>query len=93
MAVDQRSTLSRGSRSASMPAAADSTTYGSIREAPASPSHFSLPVSAHTAASSAGHGIDIAVAARACDTSRRAPGFATADARITTAPSAVARIR
>jgi hypothetical protein len=57
MAVDQRSALSRGSRSASMPAAAGSTTYGSIRETPAIPSHFSLPVSAHAAASSAGHGV------------------------------------
>ena len=83
MAVDQRSTSSRGSRSARMPAAADSTTYGSIREAPARPSQVSLPVSAHTAASSAGHGIDIAVAASACETSSRVPGCAMVDGRIT----------
>ena len=53
----------------------------------------SLPVSAHTAASSAGHGIDIAVAARACETSRRVPGCPTVEARITATPSAAVRIR
>ena len=74
MPVDQRSTRVRDTRSANTPAAADSTTYGSIRAAPAAPSQASLPVTVHTWASSAGQGIETAMAHIAWEISTRTPG-------------------
>ena len=59
-----------------MPASQESRTYGAIRAAPAAPSQSSLCVLAQMAVSSAGHGIAIATAARACEATTR-PGDAT----------------
>ena len=64
-----------------MPANADNTTYGAIRAAPVTPSHPSLPVADQTSASRTGQGIDIAVAARACDATIREPARSSSQHR------------